>query len=184
MRFSQAELSVMFSKTTQAITMLLRGHPGEIEARAAKEGKRTIRRQIKTYGLDAVYILAVRTHQIKVYHDLCEAHGIQKVDLIVRRKESEFSDLLSAFIPQYEIFPQHRIGGYVVDFFVPKFKIAVEYDEGHHGKTLNIALDAARQKEIESAFGYRFIRVREGNEIAGLFDIAMAIFSQGSGNRS
>ena len=52
---------------------------------------------------------------------------------------------------------QYRIGKYVVDFFCPKIKLAIEIDGSTHTKDDEIEYDTQRQKEIES-LGIKFLR--------------------------
>lgn len=53
---------------------------------------------------------------------------------------------------------QYDVGGYRIDFYIPKFNIAVEYDEHQHFTETNQNKDTERQKYIESKLGCKFIR--------------------------
>ncbi|MFH1598289.1 MAG: endonuclease domain-containing protein [Patescibacteria group bacterium] len=53
---------------------------------------------------------------------------------------------------------QYSIGKYVVDFYCPKAKLAIEVDDPTHLSQRAKAYDQQRQKKIE-AFGIKFLRV-------------------------
>lgn len=59
----------------------------------------------------------------------------------------------------WKIRRQHPVGPYVVDFYCPELRIAIEVDGGIHGTGDRPERDATRQETIES-LGIRFIRVR------------------------
>jgi very-short-patch-repair endonuclease len=70
--------------------------------------------------------------------------------------------------------------GYRIDFFLPKYELAIEYDESHHAKPLQAKRDKERQKLIASKFGVKFIRVRQGKELQGINRILRFILSRPS----
>lgn len=79
----------------------------------------------------------------------------------VKRKEIEFCDVL---MDQLDVFGfdlvcQKQCMGYRIDFYIPKIKLAIEYDEGHHLNKANIISDSIRQAEIEKKLGCTFIRL-------------------------
>ena len=53
---------------------------------------------------------------------------------------------------------QHSVGPYVVDFYCPAARLAVEVDGGIHGEEMHALRDAIRQQAIE-ATGVVFVRV-------------------------
>lgn len=66
-----------------------------------------------------------------------------------------------------EIIPQYKVLDYKIDFYLPYFHLAIEYDENDH--KYKSEYDKERQREIENYFilnnSYiNFIRVIEGNE--------------------
>ena len=57
-----------------------------------------------------------------------------------------------------EIIPQYRVNNYRIDFYIPKYNIAVEYDEEQHYTKENRIKDNIRQAHIENKLGAKFIR--------------------------
>ncbi len=53
---------------------------------------------------------------------------------------------------------QHPVGPYVLDFYCPELRIAIEVDGGIHEASDHPQRDASRQEVIES-LGIRFIRI-------------------------
>ncbi len=58
----------------------------------------------------------------------------------------------------YKFRRQHSIGYYVLDFYCPKLKLAIEIDGPSHFTSKAIKYDRQRQEYIES-FGIKFFRV-------------------------
>jgi very-short-patch-repair endonuclease len=52
---------------------------------------------------------------------------------------------------------QYGVGPYVVDFYIPKLKLAIEVDGATHSTEEEMQYDRVRQQEIE-ALGIQFIR--------------------------
>jgi len=52
---------------------------------------------------------------------------------------------------------QYSIGSYMVDFYIPKLKLAIEVDGGTHSTEEEKQYDRGRQEDIES-LGIQFIR--------------------------
>jgi len=52
---------------------------------------------------------------------------------------------------------QHPIGPYVLDFYCPALKLAIELDGDQHGSDTNLACDAARSRFLQTK-GIRVIR--------------------------
>ncbi|MCK9426231.1 MAG: endonuclease domain-containing protein [Ignavibacteriaceae bacterium] len=73
---------------------------------------------------------------------------------------------------------QYSIDQYVVDFYAPEIKLAIELDGGVHNESDQKAYDAIRQKYIEH-FGVTFCRLTneeyEGNPEKALLKIEVAI---------
>ena len=71
---------------------------------------------------------------------------------------------------RFRALPQRPIDNYIVDFFCPKLKLAIEIDgESHNEK---VEYDKIRQKKLES-LGVRFIRFRDEdvkNNLQGCLD--------------
>lgn len=86
-----------------------------------------------------------------------------------KRKELQLGDLLQSALGDIEILPQFSILGYRLDFYLPDYDLAVEYDEEHHSCQLRD--DAIRQHKVEKVLGCTFIRIKEGCEGKGLIEV-------------
>ena len=65
---------------------------------------------------------------------------------------------------------QYSVGKYVIDFYCPKLKLAIEIDGVTHTSDEEVEYDIHRQKEIES-FGIRFLRFTNLEIYECLFDV-------------
>ena len=65
--------------------------------------------------------------------------------------------LKSKSLRGYKFRRQYSVNNYVVDFYCPKLKLAIEIDDGSHFEKDKILTDLRRQKFIET-FGIRFLR--------------------------
>lgn len=84
---------------------------------------------------------------------------------VFSRKEIEFiSDLEDFFDAQNIIkgIKQFKILNYVIDYYIPSIKLAIEYDENEH-KNYSYETHEGRQKEIEKELGCKFIRISDKN---------------------
>lgn len=57
----------------------------------------------------------------------------------------------------YKFRRQHGIGPYIVDFYCPNLRLAIELDGGHHFEPKQRAYDRERQRYIES-LGVKVVR--------------------------
>jgi very-short-patch-repair endonuclease len=65
---------------------------------------------------------------------------------------------------------------YFIDFYLPDYHLAIEYDEKDHSSQL--VSDELRQAEIESYLGCKFIRVYQGKELVALTKILKVVFDE------
>lgn len=77
------------------------------------------------------------------------------------RLEIEFKDLLyQIFEPcNIEVIFQYPIDKYRIDFYIPEYNLAIEYDECHHYNKTNQQKDKDRENYIQDKIGCTFIRV-------------------------
>lgn len=88
----------------------------------------------------------------------------------VCRKEMVFGNMLeSVFKDIFDVEKQYFCDDFMIDFYLPQIKLAVEYDEDYHKHQLE--KDKNREKKVRSKLGCDFIRVREGFELKGLNEI-------------
>jgi len=76
-----------------------------------------------------------------------------------------------------KVIEQYNINGFKIDFFMPEFNLAIEYDEldSHKYKSKN---DEERQLEIEELLSCSFIRIKEGEEMEGIKSIISFIIDK------
>mgnify|MGYP003588348064 CR=1 FL=1 len=59
----------------------------------------------------------------------------------------------------FEIIPQYIVGDFVIDWYIPELKLAIEFDENHHKRRTKI--DTLRQTKIEKKLHCKFLRYKE-----------------------
>ena len=93
----------------------------------------------------------------KVYEFL---GGNENIDIYVlnERFEISFFKLLEEALKEIDVklIHQYYVSGYRIDFFLPEYSLAIEYDEDHH--KLRTKEDKAREREISKEIGCKFIR--------------------------
>ena len=76
------------------------------------------------------------------------------------------------------ILRQYSIDQYIIDFYSPEIKLAIELDGGYHNELVQQAYDARRQKHIEQ-YGVTFCRITneeyEGNPEKAMWKIVTVI---------
>ncbi len=77
-------------------------------------------------------------------------------------------------ISGYKFRRQHSINYYVVDFYCPALKIAIEVDGGYHNNKEQIDYDKYRQEIIED-LGIKFIRFTNEEVINGTKQVVKKI---------
>ncbi len=60
-----------------------------------------------------------------------------------------WSKLCNRQLDGYKFYRQYGVGRYVVDFYCPEKRIAIELDGGHHTEKTNLLLDAERDKALK-----------------------------------
>jgi very-short-patch-repair endonuclease len=71
----------------------------------------------------------------------------RKIWNIVRKKQ----------IKGQKFFRQYSVGNYILDFYCPQIKLALEIDGGQHNKNVNIKKDGERSRFLKS-FGIKVVR--------------------------
>lgn len=81
------------------------------------------------------------------------------------RKEIEFIEDLENILGAINVKgkKQYYINGYRIDYYIPLYNIAIEYDENGH-KNYTYSEHEGRQKEIEKELRCKFIRVSDNNK--------------------
>jgi len=91
--------------------------------------------------------------------------------LIARREEDIFDKYLRGFLT-VQYFRQFKVGKYRIDFFIPSFNLAIEFDEKHHQKAQDRINDGERQNFIEQKLKCNFLRVNSENPGLGLLELS------------
>ena len=93
----------------------------------------------------------------KVYEFL---GGNENIDIYVsnERLEISFFKLLKEALEEIDVklIHQYYVSGYRIDFFIPEYNLAIEYDEEHH--KLRTKEDKMRERKISKEIGCKFIR--------------------------
>jgi len=87
------------------------------------------------------------------------------------RREIQFGKMLNQILKdviQGKIIPQYLVENYRIDFYLPYYKLAVEYDEKRHSTPNQARQDWLRQVSIQQKTGITFIRVQENYEYQGI----------------
>lgn len=86
--------------------------------------------------------------------------GNENVDIYVsnERFEITFFKLLKEALEEIgvKLICQHYVSGYRIDFFIPEYNLAIEYDEDHHKSRTRE--DRIRERKIKKEIGCKFIR--------------------------
>lgn len=84
--------------------------------------------------------------------------------VVETRDEIEFLDKLEESFKPFNIkgIRQYNVLTYRIDYYIPKLKIAIEYDENDH-KNYTYEQHELRQKDIEKELGCEFIRISDNN---------------------
>lgn len=96
----------------------------------------------------------------------------------VYRFEDELGLMLEKILNNIcTIEPQRAVLNYRIDFYIPDYKIAVEYDEKHH-KT-QIKADKERENDIKKVLGCEFVRIKQGEELEGVNKVLVEVLKKG-----
>ena len=86
--------------------------------------------------------------------------GKDNINLYLPKENSEnlFKEMLEETLNELKIRMEHQYpaGKYRIDFFIPEYNLAIEYDENYH--ELKIKEDTEREREINKILGCDFVR--------------------------
>lgn len=177
---STRTLASLFGVTTQNIQMHVRDLRDSGQTVTERlfsvsqlEGERSVTRRIKHYPLDLAHAVAIRSQRFDELNSLL-AHakrlGLSKSTYrIAPIKERAFGKLLQGALDGITtVLPQHHFPPYFIDFLLPEWRLAIEYDERHHKSAARKFADANRQSAIERSLGVEVVRVSVGREIEAL----------------
>lgn len=113
---------------------------------------------------DGVYRLISTSNKITYERkvELLNYFEIEEIVPLFERKECIFIEQLEEFLSEYnlECVKQYPILNYRIDYYIPKLKLAIEYDENNHSG-YSYETQEGRQKQIEKELGCKFIRLSD-----------------------
>ena len=118
------------------------------------------------YTLEGTLVICSLSHQEKA-NDFSQwllniSNTNENIKVINSRNEIEFMRLLKDFLEEYNIkyIQQYEFEKYRIDLYLPKLKIAIEYDEEGH-KYYSYESQEYREKYIKQKLGCKFIRLND-----------------------
>ena len=97
---------------------------------------------------------------IQEYFQLSELPIIMYTD---KRREIKFLDELEVILEAFKLKGIRQFSccdnKYKIDYYIPKLRLAIEYDEEYHGTKLQQLSDKQRQEEIQDTLECEFIRL-------------------------
>lgn len=105
--------------------------------------------------------------------------GNESIDIYVSNERFEilFFKLLKEALKEIDVklIHQHYVLGYRIDFFLPEYNLAIEYDEDHHKSRTRE--DRLRERKIKKEISCKFIRCSyKDSNIKNLMKILKEIF--------
>lgn len=148
---TQKAIAELFQTTPQNITLHIKDLLSQLSEEndytrcfriTRQEGLRTINREILHYHLDVVINIAMKGHRIVEINHFLEYLSrkgiVSRILPVVLSKEKNFEELLIGSLNGIvDVETQFHVGNYFVDFYLPKEKLVVEFDENHHEKEIN-----------------------------------------------
>jgi very-short-patch-repair endonuclease len=190
--FSQASLARLFSKTKQNISLHLQdicdragviSITRQLQVRQS-EGRRQITRMVAHYSLDACQMIALRGQHWNEHNWLMqfasEVNPRRREYRVIPIKERDFHELIETLLRGIvKVEYQYPVGKYFIDFYLPDFALAIEFDESRHATPRNVIADKRREKDIKRSIPpIEFIRVPEGQELAKLNEILRTVVAR------
>jgi very-short-patch-repair endonuclease len=131
------------------------------------------------YDLELFFNVAVKVRNPdivkKVINKIKDIDKLHPINFKFPTKEYHFKELLEKSLKGIcDFIHQYKLGEYMIDFYFPNIKLAVEYDENNHRWYKNE--DVRETKIKNSDLVNRIIRVEEGEELEGLNTILKYIF--------
>ena len=92
-------------------------------------------------------------------HSLAEHFGVAIHDNHYTAVETSLVSFLQSALHGIDMVQQHSCCGYRIDLYFPAHKVAVECDERYHQTAAQADADAAREAQLTTALGCRFVRL-------------------------
>ena len=125
----------------------------------ASDGKRYNTRIFNKFGISKIISLSESNiseeNKTELINKICPNYICTK-----NRKEIEFEEKLKNFLRPLNItgYTQYKIDMYRIDFYIPKLKLAIEYDENNH-KYYDTREETKRESYLTSKLNCRFVRI-------------------------
>ncbi|MGL5714307.1 MAG: DUF559 domain-containing protein [Paraclostridium sp.] len=109
--------------------------------------------------------------------------GVNDIDVVYSnsRFEISFINMLEEALDTFNIkgIKQYNVDRYRVDFYIPEYNIAVEYDEEQHCNKVNMKMDMEREGYIKSKLNCEFIRCDYKNsDIKNVMQVVVKIMDK------
>lgn len=116
-------------------------------------------------------IVEVNNDYTSFIQDYFQVDKTMITTVVPMKYETSFSKILEViFKDVLEFKPQfYCCGKYFIDFYEPRYNLAIEYDEEQHNHQQYE--DKLRQEEIKQVLKCDFIRVKKGQELQGINNI-------------
>jgi very-short-patch-repair endonuclease len=190
--FSQASLARLFSKTKQNVSLHLQDicdRAGDISLTrqlqiSQVEGRRHITRMVTHYSLDACQMIALRGQHWNEHNWLMqlasEVNPRKRDYRVIPIKERDFHELIETLLRGIvKVEYQYPVGKYFIDFYLPDFALAIEFDEFRHATPRNVIADRKREEDIKRSIPpIEFIRVPEGQELVKLNELLRTVVAR------
>lgn len=187
---TQIQMAELFGATKQNISLHIKNLllDDSFQSHHIKRIKRTSSNNKKYttnhYSFEIMSNIALRAGIIDRYEEFCKWCGnfltLPNQIYVQKRREYYFKDLLYISLKGVcQIYYQYPIKNYILDFFIPEYKIIVEYDEIHHKKRKISLNDSSRENEILKLVPDAIIiRVISDYEVQGLNKIILCVVNK------
>lgn len=117
------------------------------------------------YTLEGALLICSLSQQEKAYEFsqwLLDVSNNKNITVITSRNEIEFIKLLKDFLDEYNIkhTQQYKVDKYRIDLYLPKLKIAIEFDENEH-RYYSYEAQEYREQYIKQNLNCKFIRIND-----------------------
>jgi len=106
------------------------------------------------------YLAFMKKYEMTIGKDII----VDNLNKRINSKEHLFGrHVVAKLFKGYTILKQYKVlnGKYIVDWYIPKLKLVIEFNEKHHSRTLNS--DTQRKLEIESSLGCSVLTYNDFN---------------------
>lgn len=125
-------------------------------------GKAIFNKKYPRIALEIIISSKARNTTIELASNIFKNEFPNEVIPTIRFIRPEFvfeEEIIKKIFYGYDINSQYHFEKYIIDWYIPELKLAIEFDEKYHdGK---IEIDAKRQTYIEEKLNCKFLRFKE-----------------------